>query len=204
MVLGAAGAGSLISRSHGRWIMTAGCALSAVGIAVTQHLITAHPHFGALAVTLAFTGLGFGMAIVPVTTAVLEIVPAARSGMAASATNTARQLGVVFGVAVLGSLINAHLTGDLSARLRQLGVPQAFRTLVLSAVRTGDIPTGGSSQSSTTQRIVAAAFEAFRSGLTAALVTSAVLIAVAGAVATVITLRRDRAPWSGADHTGDA
>jgi predicted MFS family arabinose efflux permease len=193
MVLGAAVAASLIARSRGRWIMTVGCAISAAGIIASEHLITAHPAFAALTAALAFTGFGFGAAIVPVTTTVLEIVPAARSGMAASATNTARQLGVVFGVAVLGSLINAHLTGDLLARLRQLGIPPTFQALVLGAVRNGTIPNSGSSQSAIVQRIIAAAFDAFRAGLTAALVTSAVLIAVAGGFATLIAARHDDA-----------
>ncbi|HEX3824883.1 MAG TPA: MFS transporter [Mycobacteriales bacterium] len=191
MVAGAGLAASSIARRRGRWVMTAGCAISAVGIVMTQHLITAVPSFAPLTGALAFTGLGFGMAIVPVTTAVLEIVPAARSGMAASATNTSRQLGVVFGVAVLGSLINAHLTGDLVARLRQLGIPASYQALVLGAVRTGDIPSGSGKPSPIVQRILDAAFDAFRSGLNAALITSAVLIVVAGGFATLVAARRD-------------
>jgi EmrB/QacA subfamily drug resistance transporter len=191
MVTGAAFAATTIARRSGRWVMTGGCAVSAAGILVTQHLITSHPPFAGLVVTLAVTGLGFGAAIVPVTTEVLEIVPAARSGMAASATNTSRQLGVVFGVAVLGSLINAHLTGDLLTRLHQLGIPAGYQALVLAAVHTGDIPNGGGTPSPVVQRILDAVFEAFRSGLTAALVTSAVLIIVAGGFATLVAVRRD-------------
>jgi EmrB/QacA subfamily drug resistance transporter len=191
MVAGAGLAASSIARRSGRWVMTAGCAISAVGIGITEHVITVHPSFAALTVALAFTGIGFGTAIVPVTTAVLEIVPAERSGMAASATNTSRQLGVVFGVAVLGSMINAHLTGDLLSRLRQLGIPAGYQALVLGAVRTGDIPTGSGKSSPLVQRILDAAFDAFRSGLNEALITSAVLIAIAGGFATVVAARRD-------------
>jgi EmrB/QacA subfamily drug resistance transporter len=192
MVLGAAGSAALIARSRGRWIMTAGCGISAAGILASERLITAHPPFLSLTATLALTGLGFGAAIVPVTTSVLDVVPAHHSGMAAAATNTARALGVVFGVAILGALINAHLTGDLLAKMRQLGVPPAFRSLVLDAVRHGVIPSGGSSQGGTVHRVVAAAFQAFRAGLTAALLTSVVLITLAGGIAALVAAKSGR------------
>ena len=39
--------------------------------------------------------------------------------MAASTVNTSRELGGVFGVAVLGAVVNAQLTGGLGAKLRQ-------------------------------------------------------------------------------------
>ncbi len=100
-----------------------GCRIAAGGILASEPLIVVHPSFGPLALTLALAGLGIGAAIVPVTSTVLELVPAEHSGMAASTTNTARQLGVVFGVAVLGALVNAHLTTDLSSRLERLGIP---------------------------------------------------------------------------------
>jgi predicted MFS family arabinose efflux permease len=79
--------------------MPCGCALAAVGILASEPLITVQPHFWLLAARLAVAGLGIGAAIVPVTSIVLELVPAEHSGMAASNTNTARQLGVVFGSA---------------------------------------------------------------------------------------------------------
>ena len=36
---------------------------------------------------------------------------------------TSRELGTVLGVAILGSLVNGHLTADLTQRLVVLGVP---------------------------------------------------------------------------------
>ena len=67
--------------------------------------------FCTLGWTLPIAGIGFGMALVPVTSAALTVVPPERSGMAASATNTSRELGAVVGVAVLGSMVNSKLTG---------------------------------------------------------------------------------------------
>jgi EmrB/QacA subfamily drug resistance transporter len=189
MVAGAWVAGRLVPTRGGRWTMTGGSALAAVGILGSEPLITVHPSFGPLAVTLAVAGFGIGAAIVPVTSTVLELVPAEHSGLAASTTNTARQLGVVFGVAVLGALVNAHLTTDLSARLERLGIPATFQSIVINAVERGTVPSGGvapgSAQSYGTivDRVISAAYGAFRSGLTTALITSAVLIALAGGFA---------------------
>ena len=57
--------------------------------------------------------------------------------MAASATNTSREIGAVFGVAVLGAIVNGRLTGDLAAQLKAIGVPPNFQSLVIHAVRPG-------------------------------------------------------------------
>ena len=57
--------------------------------------------------------------------------------MAASTVNTSRELGGVFGVAVLGAVVNAQLTSGLAEKLVKLGVPKGFRTTVIQIVTTG-------------------------------------------------------------------
>jgi MFS family permease len=198
MVGGAAIGGRVAAQPAGQWAMPLGGLFTAAGILLSEPLITPHPHFAVLATTLALTGLGLGIAIVPVTATVLDIVPAERSGMAASATNTARQLGVVFGVAVLGALVNAHLTTDLENRLKQLGVPSGFLSLVINAIKNGRVTAGAASNAKSTygsivDRVINAAYGAFHAGLSAALVTSAVLIAVASLFSVFVTLRTRRA-----------
>jgi MFS family permease len=194
------------SQLAGRWSargdtgppMTTGCLVAAGGILLTVWFLPANPSFGPLAVSLAVAGLGFGIAVVPVTSAVLSIVPSARSGMAASATNTARQLGAVFGVAVLGALVNAHLTSDLAARLRTLGIPANFQGIVIDAVKTGTIPSGGNAPGSAraygpiVEKVISAAYGAFHAGLRTALFTSAAMILVAGAFSAVATRPRHK------------
>ena len=64
----------------------------------------------------------------------LTVIGAGPAGLAAAVTNTMRQVGAVMGVAVLGALVNSHLTSDLTRRLDQLGVPRGMQGLV-----TGDI-----------------------------------------------------------------
>ena len=67
----------------------------------------------------------------------LTLVPPEQSGMAASTVNTSRELGGVFGVAVLGAVVNAQLTSGLTEKLVKLRVPLEFRQIVVHIVTTG-------------------------------------------------------------------
>jgi EmrB/QacA subfamily drug resistance transporter len=208
LVAGSQLGGRWVARSGPRAPMTIGCLVAAGGLLLTARFLPEHPSFGPLAVSLAVAGLGFGIAVVPVTSAVLAIVPAARSGMAASATNTMRQLGAVFGVAVLGALVNAHLTSDLADRLHSLGIPANFQSIVINAIETGSIPSGGNVPGSASgygpivAKVINAAYGAFHSGLHTALLASAGLILLAAAFSAVAVRRSSAAadqpaPWQG-------
>ena len=103
--------------------------------------------------------------------------------MAASATNTSREMGAVFGVAILGSIVNAKLTGDLAARLKAIGIPPNFQSLVEHAIQTGGASSGGAATKAEhnknaavahiATKVVNAAYNAFGSGLHEALLLSA-------------------------------
>jgi hypothetical protein len=108
--------------------------------------------------------------------------------MAASATNTSRQLGAVVGVVALGSLVNAHLTTDLTNRLEALGIPANFQSIVIAAIKEGTVPSGGKSAATAAygpivNQVLDAAYSAFRAGLSSSLTVSALLIFVAGVIA---------------------
>lgn len=135
----------LASLLTGRWValwgpripMAAGCILAGVGILVTNVNLSPHVGIGQTGWSMFMAGVGVGMAMVPVTSASLGCVSAKHSGMAASATNTFRELGAVVGVAVLGSIVNGELTVDLVRRLTAIGIPRSYQSLVVSAVTTG-------------------------------------------------------------------
>ncbi len=188
IVAGSVAGGQWVATRGPREPMAIGCVLAAGGVLLTAHLIDPAPSFGRLALALTVAGAGFGLAIVPVASAVLGALPPGLSGMAASATNTSRQLGAVAGVAVLGSLVNAHLTTGLHRRLVALDIPKPLQTLVQNAVTTGNIPSGGSADllvkyGDVLGEVLNVAYSAFKSGLVEALVAAAVLMVVAAAVA---------------------
>ena len=183
IVFGAAGAGFWVGLVGPRGPLITGCGMSAAGILAATHYLNAHPPFAPLAVCLAVAGLGFGVAVVPLTAAVLGHVPAAQSGMAASATNTARQIGSVFGVAVLGAIVNSYLKHDLK---QTLGSGSGD---VISLLETGGTDASHIDLAHVNpiiQPIVDAAVSAFRDGLHIALFVSAGLILLSGVITAIV------------------
>lgn len=199
LIIASALTGPWVARIGPRIPMTLGCVLAAVGILLTNHFLGPHVDFTTLGWVLPIAGIGFGMAFVPVTSTPLTVVRPERSGMAASATNTSREMGAVFGVAVLGAIVNAKLTGQLAARLKAIGIPPSFQSLVLHAVTGGGIGNGGAatqaehSKNATIAKIatkvVNAAYDAFGSGLHLALEISGALLLL-GAVVAALTIHR--------------
>jgi EmrB/QacA subfamily drug resistance transporter len=178
-----------------RWALVAGCTTFAGGMLLTNAIISPNPPFLPIALALALTGIGIGTCVVPITSSVLAAVPAERSGMAASATNTSREVGAVIGVAVLGALVNGRLHTDLTARLNHLGIPTALQSVVIQGVETGAVPSNGqtssqgpASEGKLIQEVIHAAYAAFQSGLHVALFLSSGLM-LGVAVLALITLR---------------
>ncbi len=174
-----------------RWSITIGCLLLAAGLFLAQGYLKPHPAYGPLILALALAGIGIGTTVVPVTSAVLAAVPAERSGMAASATNTSREIGAVTGVAILGSLMFSRLHVSLVTQMNHLHVAPIYQGLVINAIETGNfsVPKYLSGELRKLQtELTGVAYMAFRSGLQAALYLSAAL-ALAAAVLAVITLR---------------
>jgi predicted MFS family arabinose efflux permease len=185
MVLAAGFAGRRVAKVGPRLPMAEGCVLSGAGILLSEVLLNSGRPSLWLMATLALAGFGFGSSVVPVTSVALGAVPAEHSGMAASATNTSRELGAVFGVAVLGALVNAHLTSDLTLRLKVLQIPANFISIVITAVETGTVPSGVGSGGSIEDRVIEAAYHAFRSGLQEALIIAGLGMLVAAFVAAI-------------------
>ena len=186
MIVAAGMSGRRVALGSTRVAMAEGCVLAGAGILLSEVLLSAAVPSNWLMATLALAGYGFGTAVVPVTSVTLGVVAPERSGMAASATNTSRELGAVFGVAVLGALVNANLTTGLTNRLHVLKIPANFITVIINAVETGIVPTGvkgGGSGASIEDKVIVAAYAAFRSGLKAALLASGVALIVAAGVA---------------------
>lgn len=180
MILAAGLAGRRVALRGPRLSMAGGCVLAGAGILLSEVLLSSGgTPSNWLMATLALAGFGFGTSVVPVTTVALGTVPPERSGMAASATNTSRELGAVFGTAVLGALVNAHLTSDLTHRLRALKIPGNFIGVVVHAIETGVVPAGVKGGGSIEDKVIRAAYGAFRDGLEVALLASgAALLAV--------------------------
>ena len=177
-----------------RWSIAAGCLLFAAGLWLSDLNLSPHPDYWPLLGALALTGIGIGATVVPITSSALSVVPPQRSGMAASATNTSREIGAVTGVAILGALVNGQLSSSITGQLRALGLPASIQSIVIKGVETGQVPSSNSSgvgpagQAALVQKVINAAYTAFHDGLRDALYLSAALVLAAGLLA-VVTLR---------------
>lgn len=191
-----------------RFTIVTGCLLFALGLLLTSVTVNPHPGYLPLAAALSLTGIGIGATVVPATSSALSAVPPERSGMAASTTNTSREIGAVTGVAVLGALVSARLSAYIATRLQSLGLPKSIQQIVINGVETGLEPSSGHAQGAggaagagqpkLVQEVIQAAYSAFESGLHAALYLAAALVLAAG-IATFLWLRRKQ---PGGDNTG--
>jgi EmrB/QacA subfamily drug resistance transporter len=209
MIIGSLVAGYWTGRVGPRWPITTGCAAFAAGLLIASPFITQHPGYAGLSLGLALAGIGIGITVVPVTTAVLDAVPPERSGMAASAANTSREIGAVAGASILGALVFSRLNSTLDSHINALPVSAAdksaimgFKPLIIKVLETGQIDkylSQYSSQGGLITQVEGAAYAAFGDGLHAAFYLSASLVIVAGLLA-AFTLGRNPAPTEAAEE----
>jgi DHA2 family methylenomycin A resistance protein-like MFS transporter len=96
--------GRVTPRVGHRAPMAAGAAFLAVGSLLALR-VGPSAGWDAVVVPFAVIGLGYGLLSTPMAAAALGAVPPERAGMASSTNLTARLVGGVFGVAVLGSFL---------------------------------------------------------------------------------------------------
>jgi hypothetical protein len=114
--------------------------------------------------------------------------------MAASVTNTSRELGAVAGVSVLGAIVNGQLTVNLTHRLIALHIPAAIRALVINGVTTGQNAKGYPSTpaiQNLINQVEGPAYAAFHNGLDISLLLASALL-YASAVVAIATIRPPR------------
>ena len=135
--MAAAWSGRLVGRFGERWPLLIGLVTS--GLATLALLrLGAATGIGAIWWNFALLGAGIGLCGTPMTTLALSAVDVNRAGMAAAVLNAARQVGQLFGVAVLGALVYADLPGStgrpFDGAQRQLFVAGLHAALLVSGV----------------------------------------------------------------------
>jgi EmrB/QacA subfamily drug resistance transporter len=103
-------AGALSDRFGGHRFMAAGLTLQATGLIWIAAVSTPTTPYGDLILPFALSGVGMGLFFAPVANVVLSSVRPEQEGKASGATNAIRELGGVFGVAVLAAVFS-HVGG---------------------------------------------------------------------------------------------
>src|SRR5206468_10666895 len=117
----------------GQRLMAAGLALQATGIAWIAAVSSPTMPYSAVVAPFFLSGIGMALFFAPVANVVLSAVRPEEEGQASGAQNAIRELGGVFGVAVLASIF-AHYGG--------YGAPQAFADGMTASVWVGAIVVG--------------------------------------------------------------
>lgn len=119
--------GGLIDRFGARWPLIIGPAIAAGGFGLLA--LSRDPYWTIL---VPMTVLGFGMAITiaPLTTAVLNAVPAHRTGVASGINNAVASVGSLLVIAVLGGLAVGAMSRSLERHLESPPASPAVRLAV--------------------------------------------------------------------------
>jgi EmrB/QacA subfamily drug resistance transporter len=171
-----------------RWVIPTGMALvaTALGVLATTSMESGYGH---VAVFLAVTGFGMGLAMAPATEAVMGSLPKDKAGVGSAVNDTTRQVGGAFGVAVLGSILSSAYADRLSDSQPGPGLPDGATdglagALAVAARMPGDAGTA----------LAAAAKEAFVQGMDVTVATGALVVAVGAVLTWWLLPPRDRAP----------
>jgi EmrB/QacA subfamily drug resistance transporter len=179
-------------------VMTVGLVISGIGMLMMRRLGVDFG-YGELALALVVFAAGMGLAGTPATTAIVSSLPDAQQGVGSAVNDTARELGSVLGIAVLGSALNDAYRNQMADAV--IGLPPAMAERVLSSVsfvklggdRLGQFGAAG-------ERLVAAAQQSFVDAASAAFLVAAIGLFAGAVVAAVRAPRRQEPAASAADE----
>jgi hypothetical protein len=101
-------AGMLADRFGNRPFMVLGLSLQAIGLGWVASIAGQHVSYAELGVALTVAGVGTSFCFPTVANAVLASVPLEEAGVASGTNSSFRELGGVFGVAVLAAVFTHH------------------------------------------------------------------------------------------------
>jgi len=186
IVVTAPNAGRFASRHGSRIPMTYGLALTGIGLFLMSRVTETTPYPMLLPL---FVVMGHGMAstMSPMTAAVMNAVGHERAGLGSAMTNTSREVGGVFGIALLGTLLTTKLKSSLGAAIASLSLAPPIARAIAETAGHGQIDpallgTLGPAQVATVRGAFVAAF---LDGFHVALLTASAVLLLAAAVAFV-------------------
>jgi EmrB/QacA subfamily drug resistance transporter len=126
-------AGALSDRIGGGLLMGTGLTLQAIGLAWLGLVSSTTVEYTAMVVPFIISGIGMGLFFAPMANVILSAVKPQEEGQASGASNAIRELGGVFGVAVLAAVFS---------RQGSFQNPQAFVDGMVPAVLIGAVFVG--------------------------------------------------------------
>lgn len=202
IIIAAPIAGQIASRIGSRVPMVSGLVFAGSSLLLMTR-VNAGDSYATSWPLLMLMGLGMGLVISPMTAAVMSSVPLRRAGMVSATSSTSREVGGVFGIAVLGAIVTHWFSKSLSAQLANLPIPaQAKAQIIAAASRGGQEATGSlqldPSRAHTLRQIIDQAFvHGVHIGLTVAGLT-----VLGGAIIALVFVRRPSLEHAPEELTG--
>ncbi|MGZ8605904.1 MAG: MFS transporter [Actinomycetota bacterium] len=184
IVVTAPNAGRYAQKHGSRIPMTYGLILAGSGLLLLSRLSVDSSYLIMLPV-FALMGHGIGSTMAPMTAAVMNAVGHERAGLGSAMTNTSREVGGVFGIALLGSVLTTRLRSVLEPSLAAIGLSPQQQVAVAEAAGEGHLDPSLLSSLSLGQRVeVVGAFrESFMSGFRLSLAIGGCVLLAAAIVA---------------------
>jgi EmrB/QacA subfamily drug resistance transporter len=183
IVVTAPNAGRYASKHGSRAPMTYGLILAGGGLTCLS-LLTATTPYWMMGVIFAVMGHGMGATMAPMTAAVMNAVGQQRAGLGSAMTNTSREVGGVFGIALLGTILFTRLTSVLTSSLGSLGLTAQQQAGIATAASHGQLDVTAFGLTPAQQQAVGQAFgDAFMSGFRVALLVAGGVVLLAAIVA---------------------
>jgi MFS family permease len=184
IIIVAPNAGRYASKHGSRIPMTFGLILAGTGLLLLSRISIDTPYL-LLAPVFVMMGIGIGATMAPMTAAVMNAVGPERAGLGSATTNTAREVGGVFGIALLGTILTTRLNAVFAPALSGLGLAPTTQSAIEATAGHGTLdPSQLSGLPPEQQGAVVAAFrESWMSGFRVSLVVAGLVLLVAAVVA---------------------
>ena len=201
-LLGAPRSARMVNRFGARVVITVGLIFALAGMLCFAFLTPDTPVWFLIVIGVVF-GFGLGNTIAPSTTRMTLATPPERSGSGSAVQNTVRQVGAVFGVAILSSVVGTVYGNNIGPVLAGKGLPPEALTAATDSIGgTNEVAdrlaASGTVPSSVVEQLRQVANDSFLPALHTAAFVSAGLLAIAIAVILLrLPAKAETVAWSG-------
>ncbi|MGG4343458.1 MFS transporter [Paenibacillus lautus] len=116
-----------------KWAIATGLLIMGIGLFLLS-TIDVQDSYGFVAIYLVIQGVGFGLALSPCMSAVMESLPRTEVGIGSAVNNTLRQVSSALGVAVLGTLISIKYQNGINKVISD--VPSQYVDYITNSIGT--------------------------------------------------------------------
>jgi len=188
VIFGAPLAGRLVGRIGARPIVFTGMTFVSTGLLLSALRLTPTSGYTVLLPSFILIGLGIGFSMSPLSAVAMESVDRTKAGVASGVLGMVRQLGGVFGIALLGAIFATRSHTHVMSAVNGLSLPDAAKAQIIANASLGKgSGTLQGTDPALALRIKDAVLGGVVSGLTDAMLIGAIACAIGAALALTLT-----------------